>query len=94
MQDHQLEHTRTGLRFILTGVFEVGDGVVWRHAGAWCGVVCAAALYAVLSLEMEDMAHRAVLPTLRRGRGRKALHPLLDEQVEQVATEAGVRSQL
>jgi succinate-acetate transporter protein len=85
----------TGLRYILTGVFEMGAGTGWGHVAGWTGVVlCALALYAATSLELEEMAHRSVLPTLRRGKGRQALHPRLEEQVEEVAAEAGVRSQL
>lgn len=86
----------TGLRFILTGIYKIGaGGPAWQHAAAWAGVVlCGVALYAVLSLELEDVKHHTVLPTLRRGRGRQVLRSRLDEQVQDVAAEAGVRSQL
>lgn len=86
----------TGLRFVLTGVYKLGSGGgAWQHAAAWTGVVlCGVALYAALSLEIEDVLQHTVLPTLRRARGKQALRPRLDEQVEEVATEAGVRSQL
>jgi succinate-acetate transporter protein len=86
----------TGLRYILTGIYKLGaGGGAWQHAAAWTGVVlCAVALYAVLSLELEDVRHHTVLPTLRRNQGKRALRPRLGEQVEEVAAEAGVRSQL
>lgn len=85
----------TGLRYVLTGIYKFGAGTGWEHAAGWTGVVlCAAALYAAVSLEVEDVKHHTVLPTLRRGQGKQVLHPDLGEQVQEVAAEAGVRSQL
>ncbi|MHB1837366.1 MAG: acetate uptake transporter family protein [Solirubrobacteraceae bacterium] len=85
----------TGLRYLLTGVYKLGNGIVWEHAAAWTGIVlCAMAVYAVISLETEDIRHHTVLPTLRRGKGKTVLEPRLAEQVQEVAAEAGVRSQL
>lgn len=86
----------TGLRFVLTGVYKLdAGGAAWQHAAAWTGVaLCGAAMYAVLSLELEDVRHHTVLPTLRRNKGKQVLDARLDEQVEEVAAEAGVRSQL
>jgi succinate-acetate transporter protein len=86
----------TAVRWTLTGVYKLGaGGVVWQHAAAWTGVALAAlALYAMFSLELEDIRRRTVLPTLRRAGGRRALDHDLSEQVEAVAAEAGVRSQL
>jgi succinate-acetate transporter protein len=86
----------TGLRFVLTGVYKLGaGGSPWQHAAGWTGIVlCAVALYAAISLEVEDTLHQTVLPTLRRKKGKEALRPALDQQVEEVAAEAGVRSQL
>lgn len=86
----------TGLRYVLTGIYKLGaGGSAWQHAAAWTGVaLCGAAIYAVLSLELEDVKHHTVLPTLRRKNGKRVLHPRLGEQVEEVAAEAGVRSQL
>lgn len=85
----------TAARFALTGVFEWGEGSVWGHVAGWTGVaLAAAALYAALSLELEDTKHRTVLPTLRHGAGKRVLRANLDEQVQDVAAEAGVRGQL
>jgi uncharacterized protein len=85
----------TAIRFILTGVYEWGAGTTWGRAAAWVGVVlCACALYAVISLELEDIKRHAVLPTLRRGTGKRAMEPSLEAQVQQVAAEAGVRREL
>jgi succinate-acetate transporter protein len=85
-----------GVRFVLTGIYKLGaGGIAWQHAAGWTGVVlCGVAMYAVLSLEIEDVLHHTVLPTLRRSRGKRALRSPLEEQVDQVSAEAGVRSQL
>jgi hypothetical protein len=85
-----------GIRFVLTGIYKIGaGGGTWQHAAGWAGVgLCGLALYAVLSLEIEDVLHRTVLPTLRRRSGKAALQSGLGEQVQEVAAEAGVRSQL
>jgi succinate-acetate transporter protein len=85
----------TAIRFILAGIHEWGAGSVWGDAAGWAGVaLCACALYAAISLELEDIKRRPVLPTLRRGTGRRALEPRLEEQVRHVAAEAGVRREL
>lgn len=85
-----------GVRFILTGIYKLAaGGTAWQHAAAWTGVaLCGAALYAVVSLELEDINHRAILPTLRRSHGKRVLRPRLEDQVDEVAAEAGVRCQL
>lgn len=83
------------IRFILTGVYEWGASTTWGHAAAWVGVaLCACALYGAISLELEDIKRRAVLPTLRRGTGKRALEPNLDAQIQGVPAEAGVRREL
>lgn len=85
----------TSLRFILTGIYELNGGPGVEHAAGVTGVVlCAAALYGALSLEVEDTRQRTVLPTLRRGRGKQALELDLGAQVQRVAAEAGVRKTL
>jgi succinate-acetate transporter protein len=85
----------TAARFVLTGITKWGVPTTWTHIAGWVGVaLCAAALYAAISLELEDIKHRSILPTLRRASGRRALDNRLEEQVEQVAAESGVRSQL
>lgn len=85
----------TSARFILTGVSEWGVAGSWSHVAGWVGVALGAcALYGAISLELEDLKHGPVLPTLRWGSGRRALNGRLDDQVQQVAAEAGVREQL
>lgn len=85
----------TGLRFIVTGVFEFVPGTGWKTAAGIIGLVLGfAALYGAASLEIEGMRRSPLLPTLRRGEGRQALTRPLPDQVSEVAAEAGVRKQL
>lgn len=83
------------IRFAFTGGYDL-SGVAWVKTGA--GIVgcllAAAAVYAAVAFELEGQLHRAVLPTLRRHRGRRAYDPYLVHQVDEVATESGVRTQL
>ena len=80
------------LRFLVTGVYELGASSSWQHAGGLIGlVVCGAAGYCVLAFELEGQHHRAVLPTFRRGRGRLAVQGDPRERVDGVTDEAGVR---
>ena len=84
-----------GVRFILTGVFRWGSQTGWAYAAGWTGVaLCALALYAALSLELEDVRGAPLLPTFRRQGGKLSIQQPLDEQVRDVTAEAGVRSQL
>jgi hypothetical protein len=57
-------------------------------------VLTAAALYAAAGFELEDAKRRTVLPLLRRGPGRRALHGSVADQLDGVAHEAGAREQL
>ena len=85
----------TSIRFYLTGVYFLTDSHSWKHAAGYVGLVVAlVALYAALSLEVEDIKGRTVLPTLRRARGRAVVRGDLATQVERLANEAGVREQL
>lgn len=85
----------TGLRFIVTGVYQFVPSAGWKTAAGVVGVlVTFLAVYAVASLEIEGLRHAPLLPTLRLGRGRRALQPDLAAQVQEVAAEPGVRSQL
>jgi succinate-acetate transporter protein len=83
------------VRFVVTGVCEFVPGPAWETAAGVVGLVLAgAALYGVASLEIEGMRGAPLLPTLRRGAGRKVLAADLPRQVSGVAGEAGVRKQL
>jgi uncharacterized protein len=82
-------------RFALTGIYEYQGGTGWEHASGWTGLaLCLVALYNAFAFEIEDTRHRTVLPVLRWGTGRTALHGSEPAQVKNVEHEAGVREQL
>jgi succinate-acetate transporter protein len=81
-----------GVRFLVTGVYELSAVSAWQQAAGIIGlVVCGLAGYGVLAFELEDQQHRAVLPTFRRGRGRLSVQGDPRERVGEVSDEAGVR---
>ncbi len=87
--------TGTALRFYLTAGYELSGDTAWKYAGAAEGLVLAAlAVYAALAFELEDNRLHTVLPTARRGLGRRALSGTMDDELAQVYHEAGVRKQL
>ena len=87
--------TCTAIRFITTGGYELTGGATWKLSAGVIGVILAAlALYAGLAFEIESNSRRIVLPTGRRGEGRRAFTGDLGVQVRGVQHEAGVREQL
>ncbi|QEC48279.1 hypothetical protein FSW04_12345 [Baekduia soli] len=84
----------TALDFLLSGLQELGVGELATAVGVVGVALAAVALYAAAALALEDLRRRTVLPTGRRGGGRRALHGDLADQLEGVAHEAGVRRQL
>lgn len=85
----------TSSRFVLTGITGLTHSVGLKHATGvvgWC--VAGAALYTALALELESSQSKELLPTFRRSRSRSALVAPLDEQVEGLENEAGVRKNL
>lgn len=85
----------TAARWLVDGVYQVGGGQVWQDISGVLGlVVCGAAFYTALALELEDQHKRRLLPTGRRGDAQLALEPELQPQTDAVAAEAGVRAQL
>jgi succinate-acetate transporter protein len=75
-----------GLRFALTGIYQLTASGPWERVAAWVGLIlCALGLYAALAAELEDARGATVLPMLRVGEGRSAMDSGL---------EAGVREQL
>jgi anti-sigma regulatory factor (Ser/Thr protein kinase) len=85
----------TAVRFYLTGAYELSSGAGWKDAAGIIGLVLAAvAPYAGLAFELEDSRRATLLPTLRRGRARRALAEGLADEVTGVHHEAGVRRQL
>lgn len=81
-----------GVRFIVSGIYELGASPVWQNAAGIIGlVVCGIAGYCVLAFEVEDQQHRPVLPTFRRRRARAALLADPEQRLDGVSSEAGVR---
>jgi succinate-acetate transporter protein len=84
-----------GLRFLVTGVYQLTGGHGWEEAAGVIGLALAVlAVYAALATELEDVLKRTVLPLGRRGKGAQALNGVLYDQVGQVQKEPGVRLQL
>lgn len=82
-------------RFAVTGIAEIDGGDSWMHFAGWVGIALAVlSVYAALALELEGSESRTVLPLGRTGASKKAVDGSLADQVEQVATEPGVRQQL
>ncbi len=80
------------LRFACAGIYELGAPHVWAQVAGILGlVVSGAAGYCVLAFDLEGIYHRAVLPTLRRGRARAALTGNASTAVDDVVHEPGVR---
>lgn len=81
-----------GVRFVVTGVYEFTAGSSWQDAAGIIGLVVAGlAAYSVLAFELEGQQHKALLPTLRIGRGRAALMGDPETRIDGVSAEAGVR---
>jgi succinate-acetate transporter protein len=84
-----------GLRFLVTGVYQLTGDHGWEDAAGMVGLALAViAVYAALATELEDVTKRTVLPLGRRGKGAQALDGVLYDQVAQVHKEPGVRLQL
>lgn len=84
-----------GLRFFLTGLYQLtADAGVQNAAGIVGLILLGFALYAALALEIEDVRHKPVLPTLRLGSGKASVEGNVEDQLERIEREAGVREQL
>jgi uncharacterized protein len=87
--------TTTSVRFATTGLAEITAAAFWQDVAGVVGLVlCALAVYAALAMALEDARRRTVLPLGRRGAGAESVGGNLDEQVERIEREAGVREQL
>lgn len=82
------------VRFVLTGVYELGAGPTWQTASGVVGVVLAAtALYGSAAFALEDSRHHSVLPVSRRSTGASAMSGDLGRQLQTLPAEAGVRQE-
>lgn len=87
--------TTSAVRFTVTGIAELQHSPPWLTAAGWVGVALAGlSLYAALAFKLEGSQGRPVLPLFRNGASRAAMTGRADEQVADVAHEAGVRTQL
>ena len=85
----------TALRLLVTALYELTASGDWKTTAGVVGVVLSAlALYAALSMALEDAGRHTVLPTLRHGAGAAAMTGDLRAQLDSVQHEAGVRKQL
>jgi uncharacterized protein len=84
-----------GIRFLMTGTYELGAGEGWEDASGVLGLALAAlAIYAALAAQLEDALGKPVLPLGRRGKAKVALDGSLLEQVRGTPNEPGVRTML
>jgi uncharacterized protein len=85
----------TAVRFATTGLYEMTASETWKDGAGIVGLVlCALAVYAALAMALEDAKRETVLPLGRRKFGAESVGGNLDEQLERIEREAGVREQL
>jgi succinate-acetate transporter protein len=81
----------TAARFACAGIYELTSRGAWQTATGVIGVVLTAlAWYAAMALLLENVAGRALLPTLRRGSAGTNQHTLTSD-ISDLAVEPGVR---
>ena len=87
--------TTAGLRFVVTGLYQLTSKEAWENTAGVIGLVLAGlAVYAAYAAEFEDVLKRPLLPLGRRGKGEQAVKGTYAEQIAGVAHEPGVRQQL
>lgn len=80
------------LRFIISGVYELGSGGFWQHGAGIVGLLVAlSAGYCVIAFELEGQRKRPALPTFRRGRDADVVSDDARVQLDRIANEVGVR---
>lgn len=85
----------TAVRYATTGLYELTASSTWQQVAGIIGLVlCAIAVYAALAMTLEDAKRQTVLPVGRRAVGEKSIGGNLDDQLERIEREAGVREQL
>ena len=84
-----------GLRFLVTGGYQLTSSAGWKSAAGWVGLLLAlVGLYAALALELEGSHDRTILPLGRRGPSRAAVLGDAPLDPGALADEPGVRPQL
>jgi succinate-acetate transporter protein len=84
-----------GLRFLVTGVYQLTSNEIWEDTAGVIGLILACfAVYAAYAVEFEDVLQRSVLPLGRRGEGEMAMKGTYAHQIGNVTHEPGVRQQL
>lgn len=84
-----------GLRFGLTGVYELSAEEAWEDLAGIVGLVLAGlGAYAAAAVALEDATKLTLLPLGRRGKGELAVKGTYAHQVAELAKEPGVRQQL
>ena len=85
----------SAVRFSVTGISHLTGAPMWDAVAGTLGMLLGVlALYAALGFELEESAHPVQLPLTRRKRAQVPFRDALEEQVDQIASEAGVRRQL
>jgi succinate-acetate transporter protein len=83
------------IRFFITGIYQLTANPDVQYAAGVVGLVLlGAAFYAALALEIEDVRRKTVLPVLRLGLGKASVEGNIEDQLERIEREAGVREQL
>jgi succinate-acetate transporter protein len=84
--------TVVGIRFLLGGIYELGGTQAFSTAAGIAGlVVVGLSGYCMVAFDLEGIAHRTILPTFRRGRGRAALSGAPSAALDDLVHEPGVR---
>lgn len=85
----------SAIRFVLAAALQFGAGPnIAITAGAFGLLTGALAVYGGLALLLEDVKQKTVLPVFRRSQARQSLEGSLQDQLERLHHEAGVRKQL
>jgi len=85
----------TAARFATTGIYQLTDSRAWEDIAGVLGLfLCGLAIYAALAIALEDARRSTLLPLGRIGAGRESVEGSLDEQLERIERQAGVREQL
>ena len=84
-----------GLRFVVTGLYQLTSNEAWENTAGMIGLLLAGvAVYAAYAAEFEDVLKQPLLPLGRRGKGELAMKGTYAQQIAEIAHEPGVRKQL